>query len=154
MARDLLGMYIGGAIGQSQVIADASYPTIANPYPGEFRENHSAFKAMLGIRPISLIGAEVDYIDFGHPSGNIFSYRGNASLKGAAAFGILYLPVPVIDLYLKAGAARLQSNLSGFYPNGDNVCLLREPCGTAPFQLNRTNTSGAGGVGRANPDGD
>jgi hypothetical protein len=146
-ADDLLGLYVGGAVGQAQVVAGASYPTIANPNPGEFKENHSAFKVMVGIRPISLIGAEVDYIDFGHPSGDIFSYPANASLKGAAAFGNLYLPVPVIVLYLKAGVARLQSNLSGFYPVGDNICVSGEPCGTALFQLNRTNTSGAGGVG-------
>jgi hypothetical protein len=146
-AEDLLGMYVGGAIGQGRVAESASYPTIANQYPGEFMENHSAFKVMVGIRPISLIGAELTYIDFGHPSGNIFNYSANASLKGPAAFGILYLPVPVIDLYLKAGIARLQSDLSGFYPNGDNVCVFGESCGTSPFRLNRTNTSGAGGAG-------
>jgi hypothetical protein len=147
MADDLLGIYVGGAIGQAQIAAGASYPAIANPYPGEFKENHSAFKVMVGIRPISLVGAELAYIDFGHPSGNIFTYPANASLKGAAAFGILYLPVPIIDLYVKGGLARLQSTLSGFYPNYDLVCLLHEPCGTTLFQLNRTNTSGAGGVG-------
>jgi Outer membrane protein beta-barrel domain len=147
MADDLLGMYVGGAIGQGQIAAGASYPTIANPYPGEFKENHSAFKVMIGIRPISLVGAELAYIDFGHPRGDIFAYPANSSLKGTAAFGVLYLPVPVMDLYVKAGIARLQSTLSGFYPVGDNICVPGEPCGTAPFQLNRSNTSGAGGVG-------
>jgi Outer membrane protein beta-barrel domain len=147
MAEDLLDWYIGGAIGQAHLAAGASYPTIANLNPGEFRENHSAFKAVVGVRPISLFGAELAYFDFGHPSGSIFAYPANASLKGTAAFGILYLPVPVIDLYVKAGLARLQSRLNGFYPVGDNVCLAGEPCGTAPFELNRTSTSGAGGVG-------
>jgi outer membrane protein with beta-barrel domain len=147
IADDFLGMYVGGAVGQSQVAAGASYPTIANLYPGEFKEDHSAFKVMAGIRPISLVGLELTYIDFGHPRGNIFSYPADATLKGAAAFGILYLPVPVIDLYLKAGAARLQSTLRGFYAAGDNICVPGAPCGTTPFQLNRTNTSGAGGVG-------
>lgn len=147
MADDLFGMYIGGAIGQSQVAARASYPTIVNLNPGEFKENHSAFKVVVGIRPISLVGAELAYIDFGHPRGSIFDYPADSSLKGAAAFGVLYLPLPIVDLYLKAGFARLQSNLSGFYPVGDNICVLGAPCGTALFQLNRTNTSGAGGVG-------
>jgi|HubBroStandDraft_4_1064222.scaffolds.fasta_scaffold296417_2 hypothetical protein len=146
-AVDLLGAYVGGAIGESQVEAGASYPTIANPNPGEFKENHSAYKVMVGIRPISLLGAEISYIDFGHPNGNIFSYPANASLKGAAAFGILYLPVPVIDVYVKAGVARLQSTLGGFFATGNHVCILGEPCGTSLFQLNRTNTSGAGGAG-------
>jgi hypothetical protein len=103
MADDLLGMYAGGAIGQAQIAAGASYPTIANLYPGEFKENHSAFKAMIGIRPISFISAELAYIDFGHPSGDIFAYPANASLKGTAAFGVLYLPVPVVGLYVKRG---------------------------------------------------
>jgi hypothetical protein len=43
--------------------------------------------------------------------------------------------------------ARLQSTLGGFYAVGDNICVPGAPCGTARFQLNRTNTSGAGGVG-------
>ena len=100
MADDLLGMYFGGAIGRAQMAADASYPTIANLYPGEFKESHSAFKVMFGIRPISPIGAELAYIDFGHPRGDIFAYPANASLKGTGAFGVLYSPVPVFDLYL------------------------------------------------------
>jgi hypothetical protein len=146
-AEDLLGMYVGGAIGQGQIAESASYPTIANPYLGEFKENHAAFKVMVGIRPISLVGAELTYIDFGHPSGSIFNYSANASLKGPAAFGILYFPVPVIDLYLKAGIARLQSDLSGFYASADLICVGGEPCGVARFRLDRTNTSGAGGAG-------
>jgi hypothetical protein len=147
VAEDLVGLYVGAAIGQGHVDESASYPTIANPHPGEFRENHAAFKVMVGVRPISLLGAELTYIDFGHPSGDIFQFPANASLRGPAAFGTLYLPVPVIDVYVKAGIARLQSTLSGFFPNGDQVCGPGEPCGASPFRLNRTNTSGAGGAG-------
>ena len=119
----------------------------ANPYPGEFEEKHSAFKVMVGVRPVSLVGAELTYIDLGHPSGNVFKYPATASLKGPAAFAVLYLPVPVIDVFLKAGVARLQSDLSGLVADGSNVCLVGQPCGAAPFRLNRTNTSGAGGAG-------
>jgi hypothetical protein len=57
------------------------------------------------------------------------------------------LPVPVIDLYVKGGLARLQSTLSGSYRNYDLECLPPVPCGTTLFQLSRTDTSGAGGVG-------
>ncbi len=34
------------------------------------------------------------------------------SQKGEAAFAVLYLPVPVIDVYVKAGVARLTTDLS------------------------------------------
>lgn len=148
-ADGLLGLYLGGALGQGKIDERADYPAMLNPAPGEFEEKHLAFKAMAGFRPIPLIGAELDYYDFGHPHGTIFSYPATSSLKGPAAFGVLYLPVPVIDLYLKAGVAHLQSTLGGFHPVPylAEICVSGTPCGTARFQLNRTNTSGAGGAG-------
>jgi hypothetical protein len=59
IAENLLGLYVGAAAGQSQVEGTA-------PYNLHFRENHSAFKLMVGLRPISLVGVEIAYIDFGH----------------------------------------------------------------------------------------
>lgn len=146
-ADNLLGLYVGGAIGQAQVEASAPFTTIAIPSPGEFKENHSAYKFMVGIRPISSVGAEVEYLNFGNPSGTTFTYPANASIKGEAAFGMLYLPIPVIDIYVKAGLARLKNDLRGYYPIGDNICEFGQPCGTAPFESNRTNTTFAAGAG-------
>jgi hypothetical protein len=59
-AADLLGLYLGGAFGQARV--DASLPNVE-----QFREDHSAFKIMAGLRPIPMLGAELEYVDFGHP---------------------------------------------------------------------------------------
>lgn len=145
-AEDVLGIYVGGAIGQSQVSAlanSASFAPIGDNAIGEFTENHSAFKVMIGVRPISLVGAELAYIDFGHPSGTLFDYPADASIKGEAAFGILYLPVPVVDIYVKAGVARLLSTLSGVVP----YLPLCSSCVPPRFEQDRTNTSGAGGIG-------
>ncbi len=136
-AEDLVGLYIGGGIGQSRV--EATSPAYGTE---EFKANHSAFDVMLGMRPISLLGAEVSYIDFGHPSGNLGFFPANTEMKGAAAFGIVYLPVPVVDVYFKAGLARIESTVNGTYPI---TCGI--PCGSNLFQLSRTNTSGAGGLG-------
>jgi hypothetical protein len=110
LAVDLLGLYVGGAVGDAQV--DANAPGITT---GDFKQNHSAFKIMAGVHPISPLGAELDYIDFGHPSGSLGGQAADASMKGAAAFGLLYLPLPlpVVDVYAKAGLARLQSTLNG-----------------------------------------
>jgi opacity protein-like surface antigen len=140
LADDLLGLYIGGAVGQSQV--EANVPTV-----GGFKENHSAFKVIAGIRPISLIGAELSYIDFGHPSGNINGVPSDVSEKGADAFAVLYLPVPVVDVFVKAGLARLQSTTNSGLRIGI-ACPFTDPnCGAALFRLDRTNTSFAAGVG-------
>jgi hypothetical protein len=55
-------------------------------------------------------------------------------MKGAAAFGILYLPVPRIDVYAKEDLARLQSNDNG---GGYTPC---PDCPTSlPYSVDRTN---------------
>jgi opacity protein-like surface antigen len=142
-AADPLGLYVGGSIGQAQIAAQVSDPFIA--LSDRFKKNHSAFKVMVGLRPISPLGAELSYMDFGHPSGTLFGLPADASMRGVSAFGILYLPLPVIDVFAKAGVARIQSATSGFAPNPNLICLIA-PC-TSPFQLDRTNTSFAAGAG-------
>jgi opacity protein-like surface antigen len=151
VAEDLLGLYVGGAIGQSRV--EATDVGFLSP---DFVENHSAFKALVGIRPISLIGAELDYIDFGRPSGNLrfpadVANTGTAdvSVKAAAAFGLIYLPIPVVDVYAKGGLSRLQTSING----GDTFYHCGVPPGppgcpsVSLFQLSRTNTGFAAGAG-------
>jgi hypothetical protein len=145
VAADSLGLYIGGAIGQSRVEATeiACQCDLDQEIVREnFDKSHLAFQGVLGARPISLVGAEVDYIYFGKPDGQAFGFPASASVKGVAAFGVLYLPVPVVDIYLKAGVARLESTVKYSYcgPCACNFCLNS-------IQLDRTNTTGAGGVG-------
>lgn len=147
LAEDSLGLYIGGTIGQSRVVEATETECLCDLDPGmtiteKFAKPHLAFQVALGARPISLLGAEIDYIDFGKPDGEANTFPESASLKGVAAFGVLYLPVPVVDVYLKAGVARLESTLNYSYcgPCACNFCLNS-------IQLERRNTSGAGGVG-------
>jgi opacity protein-like surface antigen len=145
LAEDLLGLYLGGAIGQSHVEAKVTacscdiFPEIGTE---NIDKEQLAFKAMLGMRPISWVGAEIEYIDFGKSTGEAFGYPANASLKGVAAFGVLYLPVPIVDVYVKAGVARLQGSMNYSYcsPCACDLCLNS-------VQQNRTNTSGAAAVG-------
>ena len=66
VAADFVGLYAGGAIGQSKVTASA--PVFAG---SDFKENHSAFKVMVGLRPLSPVGAEIEYVDLGHPRGSV-----------------------------------------------------------------------------------
>jgi hypothetical protein len=137
-AEDGLGLYLGGAVGRSQVNTDGGALNTAS-----FKENHSAWKAIAGLKPIPLIGVEVEYVDFGHPNGSLGAHPADVSMKGAAAFGVLTLPVPIVDLFVKAGLARLQSTV-----NGTSMCNFPAFMGNCPlFSLSRNSTTGAGGVG-------
>ena len=144
-AEDPLGVYVGGALGQSRVATDGGSLTSE-----QFKENHSAYKVMLGLRPIPLLGAEVEYVDFGRPGGTAGPYTMKVALKGAAACGMVYLPVPVVDVYGKLGLARLQNSTSpiaytGPVPPGGGTCVRNVTCDLAAFS--RTDTSAAYGIG-------
>lgn len=161
-ALDVLGLYVGGAVGQGKVEASG----LQSPVPAEvptlssFKENHSAFKVMAGIRPISLVGAEVAYIDFGHPAGNL-NYTASAlgvpsvgaaaasmRTSGEAAFAVLYLPIPVVDVYGKIGVARLQTTGDATVTlTGPILCVTSAPNCRFTQAYSATNTSAAGGLG-------
>jgi len=135
-AADPPGLYLGGAFGQARVAASL-------PNAAQFREDHSAFKVMAGLRPIPVLGAEIAYVDFGHPdrlAGLGPPGWSDVSMKGAAAFGMFYLPVPLVDVYAKGGFARLQSTAN---VNPCPACI--NPVAFPP--LRRTNTSWAAGAG-------
>jgi opacity protein-like surface antigen len=137
LADELLGLYIGGAAGQARVDAKAAGF-------GSFRENHSAFKVMVGVRPISFVGAEVAYEDFGDPNRQNGFVSTNVKMKAESAFGVLYLPVPVIDVFAKAGLAHFDTSI-----NTRNVCPNTQTCPLIIFgeQPKHTNTSFAAGAG-------
>jgi hypothetical protein len=119
-AADPLGLYLGGAVGSAEVKID--HTEAGNPVG--FDEHQLGWKITVGVRPISVFGAEFEYVDLGHPSATVYApYFGPPSphldirLHGVAAFAVGYLPLPVpfLDLYAKAGVARLQSTIRDSY---------------------------------------
>ncbi len=136
-ADNLLGFYAGVGVGESTVRSDRNFAADYGDY-GYDHDHHTAWKAMLGIRPISLIGAELEYIDFGHPSGddNYYNYNYNYNYgpdshpRAIAAFGVghIPLPLPFLDIYAKAGAARLHTNVNGFDGESCASFSFNGPC--------------------------
>jgi opacity protein-like surface antigen len=147
-AGDGSGAYIGAAIGEGWV--KTTDRIFSAPSPGTFSENHSAYKLMVGVRPISLLGAELAYLDFGHPHKALSAVdSADVGMKGAAAFGTLYLPVPVLDIYLKAGLSRIQTsaNVTGIRP-GVGTCAIGVPdCAHFTNHNSVTDTHFAAGAG-------
>ncbi len=116
---DLLGLYVGAGVGESTVRSDNGFDP---DYPTSSHPNHTAWKVMGGIRPIPFLGAEAQYIDFGHANGTDYFYTSaNGSSRGADSHpkaGVLsavgYLPLPFVDVFAKLGAARLATNLDSY----------------------------------------
>jgi hypothetical protein len=107
------------------------------------------------VRPIPVVGAELEYIDFGRVRGSIpgtflIGYvQGDLHSSATALFGVGYLPlpVPVLDAYAKAGVARYQ--ISDKFSSGPLSCLPPTLCivGPVSYGIDRTDARFAYGVG-------
>lgn len=165
-ASDPLGFYVGGAVGRATVRADkivfldngtplpGIFGTPPFPIPTSFSKSDTGWKAFVGVRPISLIGAEVEYVDFGSRTasggatmGFGASYSIHMSSKAEAAFGVLYAPIPLpfLDLYVKAGVARLKTSTSGSATVGCTLCL--GPVAAGNYQRDLTGSRFGYGAG-------
>jgi Outer membrane protein beta-barrel domain len=149
LADNLAGFYVGAGVGYSTVRSDdASYGL-----PGYFNDHQTAWKAIVGVRPIPLLGAEFEYIDFGHPShdyGNYYSYNYyglDTHPRASALFGVGYLPLPIplVDVYAKAGVARLQTDVTTVV--GPPATCPGQSCGVNYVRHDQTYDRFAYGVG-------
>ena len=158
-ALDLLGAYVGGAVGQARVEAGG----FTNPLPSSvpslhsLDKNHSAFQVTLGVRPLPVIGAEIDYFDLGRASGGLGSSQSlpigylstaDVHMTGEAAFAVLYLPIPVVDVYAKVGLARITATgTATVHLTGAVLCPISAPNCSFSTPYRETSTSGAAGIG-------
>ena len=101
---------------------------------------NTSWKAFGGVRPLNWLAGELDYIDLGSGSSTSSSSAGNVSAhadgKALAAYavGFLPIPLPVVDVYGKAGLARWKLN-------GDVNSLV------SPGSLSTNGTEFAWGIG-------
>jgi hypothetical protein len=155
-AADPLGFYIGGAVGQSTLRADQAVFTsggVSVSGPISFSKHGTGWKLLAGLRPISVVGAELEYVDFGNPSLSysggsmgVLGYQANTRAKAAAVFSVLYAPIPLpfFDIYGKAGLARLQTTTDA---TGTFGCLTNCPAYFGAFHRDRTEARFAYGAG-------
>ena len=141
-ADDLLGLYVGAGVGQSQLKQDY----------WQIDSHTTGWKLLAGWRPLSFVGAELDYADLGNKSVNYLGSFGftQVSTKARAtslyALGYLPVPAPWLSLYLKGGATRVTADTHGATtPGGCPVGL--SPCGPNYFSTDTTSTKFAWGAG-------
>lgn len=108
-AGDPLGLYVGAGVGQSQL--QQNYYQIDSHVTG--------WKLLAGWRPLSsFFGLELEYADLGSKDatyvipGQTTQISTDAHATSLFVMGYLPVPEPWLDLYAKAGAARIQQNTS------------------------------------------
>jgi opacity protein-like surface antigen len=136
-ADDLLGVYVGAGVGESTLLQDY-YQVDAHA---------TGWKLLAGWRPLTALGAEVEYADLGSKNVSYVNPAGSTQIStdahATSLFALGYLPVPMpwLDLYVKAGAARVQDNTkSQFTGSIDNIA-------SAPIVTDSSRTSFAWGAG-------
>jgi len=100
------GLYVGAGITRAQV--DDIFGSHS-----DLHIDHTAWKGFVGFKfPLIPIGVEADYSDLGSQSRSFGITQGHARARAFSAFAVGYLPLPVpfLDVYGKAGAARWQLN--------------------------------------------
>jgi opacity protein-like surface antigen len=131
---DPLGLYVGAGAGESTLRQD-SYGVDAHP---------TGWKVFVGWHPIHVFGTELEYVDLGSHGGSSLDPAGatryslTSSAKAPALFVLGYLPLPLpwLDLYGKAGAARLHTKVTG---SGAPNCQQAE-CPNNVFEVSNDTT--------------
>jgi opacity protein-like surface antigen len=116
LADELVGAYIGGGVGQGRVEAGTAglLSSVGSPV-GNFDRTHAAYHLDFGIRPTGAsLALELEYLDLGEPhappyAGPGFLY-GRVSQRGAGLFLLYYLPIPIVQIYGKAGGSRITTH--------------------------------------------
>jgi opacity protein-like surface antigen len=133
-----LDFYVGAEGGTSNI-------RITSPFSGSRLDAHSSgWGIFAGLRPISLIGAELEYIDFGDataqslridlPDAGAFSETAKWRQRATTLSAIIYAPTPtqLLDVYAKGGVARLQTN---GHDSGSRSCGIIPSCQVYPPTL-------------------
>jgi OOP family OmpA-OmpF porin len=94
------GFYLGAALGQSESgLRDSNF---------NFKDRDQGYKLIAGIRALSLLAVEINYVDLGTSSVG----GAQAKTKAADGFAMVFLPIPVVDVYGKLGFVSWKTDAS------------------------------------------
>jgi hypothetical protein len=124
-ADDLFDLYVGGSAGRSGMHLDNSWTATAQG-SDEVVVHPTGWSASVGIRPLRVLGAEFQYLDFGSSQYNRAFYQPpvggfqnavttSVHTSAEALTAVLYAPIPVrfFDVYAKLGPAHWHSTVNG-----------------------------------------
>jgi hypothetical protein len=121
------GFYFGAGVGESTIRSDDP----GYGLPGYYNDHQTAWKGIVGVRPLPFVGVEVEYIDFGQPDHHygydpaVYGYDSHPTAPVLFGIGYLPIPIPYIDIYAKAGVARLRLTENDYV---SEPCATNGPC--------------------------
>lgn len=100
------GIYLGAAISGDATLKGGQFQS-------DLDINNRPYKFIVGIRPIDMFSIEANYVDFGNAKQKLQvpDVGVDASAKFYDVFAIGYLPLPLFDLYAKAGIVRWDTDV-------------------------------------------
>lgn len=112
-----IDFYVGGGLGQSDADIDADDLDI-----DDIDAKDMSWKLFTGVRA-AMLGAELEYIDFGTAAGTDGVTDVDVDYKGLGLYGMFYvpLPVPVLDIFVKAGLAKVDVDIDAQDFNDDDT---------------------------------
>ena len=100
------GIYLG--VGAGSVSSSVSAKTVQG-LSKDFDGNTAAYKAILGVRPLDWLAAEVNYLDFGKTDSAAFA----ADSTGLSGSAVLFARMgPTFEVFAKGGVVNWKSKIS------------------------------------------
>jgi len=94
------GFYLGAGLGQSESgVRSGNF---------NFKDRDTGYKFIAGFRPLDAFAAELNYVDLGTPSNGAQQTKSRA----VDGFVLVFLPLPVVDVYGKAGLVSWKTDAS------------------------------------------
>ncbi len=94
------GVYLGAALGQTESgLRDSNF---------NFKDRDQGYKLIAGIRVLGLLAVELNYVDLGTSSVG----GAQAKTKAADGFAMVFLPIPLVDVYGKLGYVSWKTDAS------------------------------------------
>lgn len=132
---DLLGLYAGAGVGYAKINQYFNSPSGPMYFPSEHR---TGWKLLVGFRPLSWLGSELEYTDFGSAHVGAISdglsppdqlYGADGHVRASSLFAVGYLPLPRrlswMDVFGKVGLSytRASDSYAGDWPNS-YICTI------------------------------
>ena len=105
------GFYLGASGGQTNVDMDAGDFGYNGASNFKIDDDDTGWKAYLGYNFLPWLGVEAGYVDFGGVSQNVRGNKIDVNLRGWEGFLVGILPLGPVDLFAKAGAIDLKSEV-------------------------------------------